>query len=137
MSSFDPSQAPLVTETLLKKRRSLEELALVRADTVQKQVKRRRVVRGENVRIMRPEQLVKARRIRDGSKKKVDRKRSQVQANVKKALPDSIQSSVGFVIRIHEARNSAKEIKKTLGDLGLHKKYDAIFYKLDEHGLGR
>jgi hypothetical protein len=36
---FDPSQPPLVSETLLKKRRSLDELALRRAATLQSQNK--------------------------------------------------------------------------------------------------
>jgi hypothetical protein len=135
--SFDPTQAPLITETLLKKRRSLEELALVRANTVQQQVKRKRVVRGEATHIIRPEQIVRARRIRDGSKKKVVRKRSQVENSVKRAIPDEMQSTVGMVVRIHEARNSAKEIKRELAELGLNKKYDSVFFKLDEEGFGK
>ncbi len=134
--SFDPSQAPLITETLLKKRRSLEELALVRSNTVQQQVKRKRVVRGESVHIIRPEQIVRARRIRDGSKNKVDRKKSQLQLSVKKALPNNMQATVGFVVRIHEARNSAKDIKRELAAIGLHKKFDSVFYNLNAEGLG-
>lgn len=132
----DSNQAPLVTETLLKKRRSLEELAVVRAETVQNQVKRRRVVRGESVRITRPEQIVKARRIIDGSRNKLERKKSQVYAAPSKALPDTILPTVGFVVRIHEARNSAQEVKRTLCEMGLRKKYDAVFFKLDEAGFG-
>jgi hypothetical protein len=135
---FDPSQTPLVTETLLKKRRSLEELALVRSDTVQKQVKRRRVVRGENVKIIRPEQLVAARRIREGSQKKIDRKKSQVAANLNKAIPNApLSDTVGFAVRIHEARHSSKDIKAELREMGLGKKYDSVFFKLDTEGLGK
>lgn len=36
---FDPSQPPLVQETLLKKRRSLDDLAYRRSVTVQQEVK--------------------------------------------------------------------------------------------------
>ena len=92
--SFDPGAPPLISETLLKSRRTLEELAHKRSVTVKTQNKvcylflrfliplfvskrshysfmvsptfllqRRRIVRGEDVRIKRPEQFVREFRI--------------------------------------------------------------------------
>lgn len=134
---YDPEQTPLITETLLKKRRSLEELAVVRSEVVQlKNNKKRRVVRGENVRIKRPEQFVKEARIREGSLKKVNRKKTQTektQAIIKKT---NIENTVGFIVRIQEARNTNKLVKKELADLGLNEKFEGTFFKLDEEGLG-
>ena len=48
-----------------------------------------------------------------------------------------IQSTVGFVVRIHEARNSNQEIKTALRKLGLHNKYDGVFIRLDEAAIGK
>ena len=46
-----------------------------------------------------------------------------------------IQETIGLAVRIHEGRHSAPEIKTALRSLGLNKKYDAVFVKLDESGL--
>ena len=43
----------------------------------------------------------------------------------------SIQKTVGIVIRIHQGRHANGEIKKALAGMGLNKKYDAVFTKLD------
>ena len=43
--------------------------------------------------------------------------------------------TVGIVVRIHEGRHSSKEIKEDLRKLGLNKKYDAVFMKLDEKNI--
>lgn len=62
-------------------------------------------------------------------------KRLQRQAERKtKSLLGNLQvkNTIGLVIRIHEGRHSSKEIKDELKKLGLYKKYDAIFMKLDE-----
>jgi len=160
---YDPSQPPLISETLLKKRRSLEELAFKRSITVQTQQKRKRVVRGEDVKIKRPEQFVMEFRVvslirslllnrdsinmkrmsfqyvkREGSQNKLNRKKRQdamrKNGSVKKS---QIRDTVGFAVRIHEGRHSSPEIKAALSKMGLRKKYDGIFYKLDEAGIGQ
>lgn len=48
-----------------------------------------------------------------------------------------VRKTVGFAIRIHEGRHSSQEIKSELAKLGLHKKYDGIFYKLDKAGISK
>ena len=136
---FDPSQTPLVAETLLKKRRSLDDLAVIRSETVQKQVKRRRVVRGETVRVVRPEQLVKIHRIKDGSQKRLQREMKQAQFNVNHMLKEGVAlaDTVGFIVRVREARSASKLIKKELRGLGLDKVNTGIFFKIDKDSLGK
>ena len=64
---FDPSQPPLISETLLKKRRSLEELALRRSDSSSsQQKKKKRIVKGDDTKLKRPEQFVTEFRIKQG-----------------------------------------------------------------------
>lgn len=130
---FDPSQTPLVAETLLKKRRSLEEAALIRAENLKKEVKRRRVVRGENVKIRRPEEFMKRKITKENSKKKFDRKSTSV--NTKKVARE-VKPSVGFAVRILGGKNASDEVKEALNSLGLSTKYDGAFIKLDKEGLG-
>lgn len=132
--SFDPNQTPLVAETLLKKRRSLDELAVARAENLKTQVKRRRVVRGENIKIKRPEQFLKKSLTRENSRKKFIRKTSSV---VAKKLPKVDSRSVGFVVRILGGQNASDEVKAALGKFGLLKKYDGAFVKLDKRNLGK
>lgn len=136
---FDPSQTPLVAETLLKKRRSLDDLAVIRSETVQKQVKRRRVVRGETVRVVRPEQLVKIHRIKDGSQKRLQREMKQAQFKVNHMLKEGVAlaDTVGFIVRVREARSASKLIKKELRGLGLDKVNTGIFFKIDKDSLGK
>lgn len=69
--SFDPSKPPLVSETLLKSRRSLEDLAFKRSLVVPALRKRKRTVRGEDIKIKRPEQFIREYRTREGSLNKV------------------------------------------------------------------
>jgi len=66
-------------------------------------------------------------------------KRKKREAQRKKVVqPKSeIKSTVGFVVRIHEGRHSSIEIKTELAKLGLKKKYDGVFYNLNEEGIGR
>ena len=136
---FDPSQPPLISETLLKKRRSLDELALRRSATAQTQNKRKRIVRGEDVKVKRPEQFIREARIKEGSLKKMNRRKSQVEARNKSSIvPKSqLQHTVGFAVRIHGGRHSSELIKAELRKLGLQKKYDAVFFKLDNDGIGK
>lgn len=136
MSSHDPEKAPLVSETLLKNRRSLDELAHRRSVTVGKQVKRKRVVRGEDIKIKRPEQFLRESRIKEGSRRKMQRRARKAESRSKPALGGhELQKHSGFAVRIHEGRHSAPEIKSALRDMGLNKKYDAVFVKLDEEGI--
>jgi hypothetical protein len=139
MSSFDPSQTPLVAETLLKKRRSLEELALVRSETVQKQVKRRRIVRGEKTRIVRPEQLVKIHRIKAGSEKRLMREKKQAEFKVNRMVKDGtvFPNTIGFIVRVREAKSASKHIKRELKSLGLRTVYSGMFYKIDQDSIGK
>ena len=136
--SFDPNAAPLVPETLLKRRRTLDELQQKRADTVQKQVKRRRVVRGENVVLKRPEQFVRENKIKEGSSNKMNRRKRESTRRTTLAIPRSeLKDTVGFVIRIHAGRHASPEIKNELRSLGLTKKYDGVFMKLDKETISR
>ena len=134
---YDPSQPPLVSETLLKKRRNLDELALRRSLTVETQNKRKRVIRGEDVKIKRPEQFVTEFRIQEGSRNKMNRRKNSVEKRnlpVKKSL---IKNTVGVAIRIHTGKHASPQIKAELMKLGLNKKYDATFVKLDANGIGK
>lgn len=131
--SFDPSKAPLVSETLLKRRRSLDDLAYKRSVTVGQQKKRKRAIRGEDVKIKRPEQFLRESRIKEGSKKKMERKKRK--ADLVKTSPTDMQATVGFAVRIHEGRHSNEEVKAELRKLGLNKKYEGVFVKLDAAGI--
>jgi large subunit ribosomal protein L7e len=133
MSSFDPSKAPLISETLLKKRRSLDELAYKRSVTVGKQTKRKKAVRGEDVKIKRPEQFMRESRIKAGSQQKMLRKQRKAAARTNLGVP--VKASVGFAVRIHEGRHSSEDIKSELRKLGLNKKYDGCFVRLDQAGI--
>jgi len=124
---------PLVSETLLKNRRTLDELAYRRSITVEKQVKRKRVVRGEDVHVKRAEQFVRERRIKEGSEKKMQRRKRQAEKRTKTIVPKaSLKKTVGLVVRIHEGRHTSQDIKSSLNKLGLKAKYNAVFMKLDE-----
>mmetsp|Transcript_4030 Transcript_4030/g.4121 ORF Transcript_4030/g.4121 Transcript_4030/m.4121 type:complete len:256 (-) Transcript_4030:200-967(-) len=131
---YDPSQPPLISETLLKKRRSLDELAYIRSTTLQRQNKKKRVIRGENIKIKRPEQYVKEFRTRDSSKKMLNRrKREFSRRTVNFGVPRAeIRSTVGFIIRVHECRHTSKEVTNSLRELKLFHIHDAVFTKLDE-----
>jgi len=139
--TFDPSKTPLISETLLKSRRSLDELQHRRSTGVAVQNKRKRVVRGEDVKITRPEQLVREYRIKEGSQNKMKRRkreaerRASVDLRTATGSKGTIKSTVGFVVRIHEGRHASEEIKTVLKRLGLVKKYDATFIRLDEQGI--
>jgi len=134
---FDPSMPPLIPETLLKKRRSLEELAVVRAETVGRQTTKKRI-RGEDIKLKRPEKFLMEYRIRQGSLNKMNRRKSQIEKKTKSDLvpKSSMKKTVGVAIRIHGGRHSSKVIKAQLDKLGLKSKYDAIFFKLDRDGIG-
>eukprot|EP01038_Epipyxis_sp_PR26KG_P007763 gene7763-10548_t len=136
---FDPSQPPLIEETLLKKRRSLEDLALRRSETVHKQIKRKRVVRGEELKLKRPELLVMQKKIRVGSENRMKRIERKVARQTKKDFvpKQAMKTTVGFVVRVREAKNASKLIKDELHKLGLMKIYDAIFVKLDREMIAR
>ena len=136
MSQYDPSAPPLVEETLLKRRRSLDELAHRRTLTVQQQVKRKRVLRGENIKIKRPEQYVREFRIKEGSQKKMERRKKQASKRKTVDVPKgSLKKTVGLAIRIHVGRHTSDEIKKELSALDLNAKYDAKFLKLNEETI--
>lgn len=57
--SYDSTKPPLLSETLLKNRRSLEDLQYKRSLLVSSSKKRKRVIKGEDIKIIRPEQFVK------------------------------------------------------------------------------
>lgn len=137
--SFDPSLPPLIEETLLKKRRGLDELALRRSESLTNPNKRKRVIRGEDVKIKRPEQFIREARIKEGSLKKMNRRKSVVEAHTRGTIvPKSeIKKTVGVAVRIHGGRHSNELIKSELKELGLNKKYDAVFVKLDNDGIGK
>lgn len=134
---FDPSKPPLVSETLLKKRRNLDELALQRSLTVQTQNKKKRVIRGEDIKIKRPEQFVTEFRIQEGSKNKMLRRKKAVERKNTPVSKELIKSTVGLAVRIHAGKHSNIMIKSELMKMGLNKKYDAVFVKLDAEGIGK
>lgn len=135
---FDPSQPPLISETLLKKRRSLDELSLRRSTTLQTQNKRKRVVRGENVTIKRPEQFVKEFRIKEGSRNIMKRLQKDTEKRTRIHIPKSeLKRTIGFIVRIHIGRHASDEIKSVLSKMKLFRKYDAIFTKLDEETIAK
>lgn len=134
---FDPSKPPLVSETLLKKRRNLDELALQRSLTVQTQNKKKRVIRGEDIKIKRPEQFVTEFRIQEGSKNKMLRRKKAVERKNTPVSKELIKSTVGLAVRIHAGKHSNIMIKSELIKMGLNKKYDAVFVNLDAEGIGK
>lgn len=134
---FDPSKPPLVSETLLKKRRNLDELALQRSLTVQTQNKKKRVIRGEDIKIKRPEQFVTEFRIQEGSKNKMLRRKKVVERKNTPVPRVLIKNTVGLAVRIHAGKHSNIMIKSELIKMGLNKKYDAVFVKLDAEGIGK
>jgi large subunit ribosomal protein L7e len=135
--SFDPSKAPLISETLLKARRSLDELAYRKSVNPHQQNKRPRIIRGEDVKMKRPEQFMREKLIKQGSQNKMKRRQREVEMRTRgvKVPKGSIRATVGFAIRIHEGRHASDEIKAALRKLGLKAKYDGIFFKLDEPGI--
>lgn len=135
-ATFDPSKAPLVSETLLKSRRSLDELAYKRSLTLKTQQKRKRLIRGEDVRIKRPEQIIRESQIKQGSLRKMERRKRTAERRATVDIPKgSMQKTVGIAVRIHQGRHSNPEIKKALAGMGLNKKYDAVFMKLDSASI--
>lgn len=93
-------------------------------------------MRGEDIKIKRPEQFVREFRIKEGSQKKVDRRQKDVEKRRLAKVPTgSIKDTVGLVVRIHEGRHSSQAIKKAMRALGLVDKYDAVFMKLDEDNI--
>lgn len=137
VQTFDPTKAPLISETLLKKRRTLDELQHKRATVVQQQQKKRRVVRGEDIKIKRPEQFLKENKIKTGSLKKMQRRAKETERRSHVKLPKGmkIKETIGFVVRIHEGKFTNSEIKKYMNSIGLKKKYEAVFMKLDEKAI--
>ncbi len=117
---------------------------------------RKRVVRGEDIKVKRPEQFVMEYKTvrevvvdlellnyfciqREGSlNKKLRKERQEARRSQKKSQSQvKTQNTVGFVVRIHEGRHSNNEIKKDLAQLGLRKKYDGVFFNLDSDGIGK
>lgn len=67
---------------------------------------------------------------------KVNRLKRAVERRRSSTIPkNEIKSTVGFMVRIHEARHSSREIKTALRKLRLTKKYDGMFVRLDEAGI--
>lgn len=134
--TFNPGQPPLISETLLKNRRSLDELAYRRSIANKTQVKRKRLIRGEDVRIKRPEQFLRENRIRTGSQQKMERRKRMAEKRTRLDIPKgSMQNTVGLVVRIHAGRHASEDIKTALRDMSLNKKYDAVFMKLDKAAI--
>lgn len=131
-AKFDPSLPPLVPETVLKKKRTIDELALARSAHLQNMNKRKRVVRGEDIKIKRPERFVMEHRIRTGSYQKLQRKKRAAKRTKTGGVKskDVKEETVGFVIRIHEGRHANSVVKSELNRLGLQRKYSARFIRL-------
>ena len=72
------SDTPLISETLLKRRRSLEELAYKRTlVSAAQNSKRNKKVRGDSTKVKRPEQYVKEYLIKEKSHNRLKRKQRQ------------------------------------------------------------
>lgn len=94
-------------------------------------------MRGEDVKIKRPEQFTREHKIREGSRNKMQRRQREVQRKKTVTMAgDVLKQTVGLVVRIHEGRHASKEIKEFLRQLGLREKYDATLMKLDESTIG-
>ena len=66
------------------------------------------------------------------------RRKRQVEKRSRIDIPvAALQDSVGFVVRIHAGRHSSPDIKKILSGMGLSKKYDGCFMKLDKVSIGK
>ncbi len=63
-------------------------------------------------------------------------KRANEKKKISPVPKESIKSTVGLIVRIHEGRNASAEIKQTLRNLGLSKKYDAVFSSLSASDIG-
>ncbi len=139
MSGFDPSLPPLVPETVLKNKRSIDELALRRSAHLQTQNKKRKVVRGEDVKIKRPERFVTEHRIRKGSFQKLQRKKRQASRSATGGVkPSAVKAgNVGLLVRIHEGRHASSVVKGELNKLGLSKKYAAVFARLGQEEISK
>lgn len=108
-------------------------LILILLVTLGVQNKRRRVVRGEDVKIKRPEQFVRENRIKEGSLNKMNRRKKQAEKRKNANVPkNKIKNTIGLIVRIHGGRHSNNDIKKELTNMKLNNKYDAVFIKLDE-----
>jgi 60S ribosomal protein uL30 len=116
-------------------------------------------VKGEDVKIKRPEQFVREFRIvskrittrcieddglngclfdvqKQGSENKMKRRQKLMERRTSKTVNKMLtQSTVGLVIRIHAGKHSSEDIKKALKKLDLKNKYDAVFVRLDEERL--
>lgn len=74
---------------------------------------------------------------REGSKNKHNRRKRQTEKRTTVAVPaSSLKKTVGLVVRIHGGRHAAPEIKTELREMGLVRKYDAVFVRLDAEGIG-
>lgn len=109
-------------------------------------------MRGENIKLKRPEQLVRENRIvntytdilyfllfqqKEGSRNKMQRRKREVERQSARKLKQlTSRKCIGFVVRIHGGRHSSPEIKAELQKLELNEKYDGKFIKLDEKSLG-
>ena len=108
-------------------------MILILLVTLGVQNKRRRVVRGEDVKIKRPEQFVRENRIKEGSLNKMNRRKKQAEKRKNANVPkNKIKNTIGLIVRIHGGRHSNNDIKKELTNMKLNNKYDAVFIKLDE-----
>jgi 60S ribosomal protein uL30 len=70
----------------------------------------------------------------------MNRRRTQVAVKTKASLipkDEKMKETVGFMVRIHMGRHASAEIKSQLKALGLNKKYDAAFVKLDREGIAK
>lgn len=112
------------------------------------------MIRGEDVKIKRPEQFVRENKIvsdillseclnhlfwrnqRQGSENKMKRRRKEAEKKSSATICKSLtKDTVGFIIRIHGARHSSETIKDELRKLSLFRKYDAIFTRMDEERI--
>lgn len=133
MSIVPEAQTPLVSETLLKKRRSIDELAYKRSIVSAAQNNPRRKLRGDSTKVKRPEEYLKEYLIKEKSHNRMKRKQRQASRKSSTTIKTPLQkSTVGFVIRINEGKHVSSEIKSQLRELKLNMKYDAQFVKLDE-----
>jgi hypothetical protein len=66
------------------------------------------------------------------------RRKNKIEAKTKAplVLKGSMKSTVGVAVRIHGGKHSSPLIKNELEKIGLHKKYDAVFFRLDRNGIG-
>ncbi|XP_078438306.1 large ribosomal subunit protein uL30y-like [Wolffia australiana] len=125
MASEDPQPLSYIPETVLKKRRSNEGLALRRKGYAE--AKKRSAKERSNNLIKKPEDFVKEFR-----SKELDLVQMKHRTKAHRSSLNYPESNLLFVIRTHGAKDMHPRTKKVLHLLRLRHIYDGVFLKVSE-----